>query len=323
MTPLTEDSGETFGNVPSQWSNAGNHKYYGRGHGTWLGRTPIMAAVVAGHPKVVHLLLTWGCAVHSVDAAGRSLLSQAVAASPTCSPSNSFSSHKSRDALEVVRELLARGLDEAHKDNSGSTPLHLATEAGRTDMVQYGFIIILKYDILFLLLQAGASPKVQDNSGSTVLLVACQNGYPLISLFLLAACASPLSPPSVFAKYNPPQDTSLLSPAVTTFKDEFFPFTKLPTTTANPESCAFSPVISSCTAGRQPNSPLKPNSYNVRKSSQLLNLCATPETRRLVNQADLEGRSPLMISALKKQEKLVQLLLAFGADPNSQIRSVF
>ncbi|VEL07098.1 unnamed protein product [Protopolystoma xenopodis] len=34
MAPLTDDAGETFGNVPSQWSNAGNHKYYGSGNRT-------------------------------------------------------------------------------------------------------------------------------------------------------------------------------------------------------------------------------------------------------------------------------------------------
>ncbi|VEL11304.1 unnamed protein product [Protopolystoma xenopodis] len=28
------DAGETFGNVPSQWSNAGNHECYGIEHGS-------------------------------------------------------------------------------------------------------------------------------------------------------------------------------------------------------------------------------------------------------------------------------------------------
>ncbi|VEL36523.1 unnamed protein product [Protopolystoma xenopodis] len=38
MTPLTDDvdydAGETFGNVPNQWSNGVNHEYYGRGQVT-------------------------------------------------------------------------------------------------------------------------------------------------------------------------------------------------------------------------------------------------------------------------------------------------
>ncbi|VEL42571.1 unnamed protein product [Protopolystoma xenopodis] len=34
MAPLTGDAGETFGNVPNQWSNVGNHEYHGRGRGT-------------------------------------------------------------------------------------------------------------------------------------------------------------------------------------------------------------------------------------------------------------------------------------------------
>ncbi|VEL40175.1 unnamed protein product [Protopolystoma xenopodis] len=32
MAPLTDDAGETFRDVPSQWSNAGNHEFYGRRH---------------------------------------------------------------------------------------------------------------------------------------------------------------------------------------------------------------------------------------------------------------------------------------------------
>ncbi|VEL07077.1 unnamed protein product [Protopolystoma xenopodis] len=28
MAPLTDDAGETFGNVPNQWSNAGNHEAF-------------------------------------------------------------------------------------------------------------------------------------------------------------------------------------------------------------------------------------------------------------------------------------------------------
>ncbi|VEL37071.1 unnamed protein product [Protopolystoma xenopodis] len=34
MAPLTDDAGETFGNVPSKWSNAGNHEHCGGGYGT-------------------------------------------------------------------------------------------------------------------------------------------------------------------------------------------------------------------------------------------------------------------------------------------------
>ncbi|VEL41822.1 unnamed protein product [Protopolystoma xenopodis] len=38
MAPLTDaadyDAGEMFGNVPSQWSNAGNHEYYDIEHRT-------------------------------------------------------------------------------------------------------------------------------------------------------------------------------------------------------------------------------------------------------------------------------------------------
>ncbi|VEL32656.1 unnamed protein product [Protopolystoma xenopodis] len=34
MAPLTDDAGETFGNIPSRLSNVANHEEPGRGHGT-------------------------------------------------------------------------------------------------------------------------------------------------------------------------------------------------------------------------------------------------------------------------------------------------
>ncbi|VEL32688.1 unnamed protein product [Protopolystoma xenopodis] len=34
MTSLTDDAGEAFGNVLSQWADAENYKYYGRVHRT-------------------------------------------------------------------------------------------------------------------------------------------------------------------------------------------------------------------------------------------------------------------------------------------------
>lgn len=78
------------------------------------GNTALTLAVLGGHTSVVRLLLFWGAAVDIMDPAGRSLLS--LAASIGNGP--------------IVQELLARGLDEAHRDHAGCTPLHLAA-AGR------------------------------------------------------------------------------------------------------------------------------------------------------------------------------------------------
>lgn len=67
-----------------------------------------------GHAPVVALLLFWGCCIDSMDSEGRTVLS--VAAAQGC--------------VEVVKQLLDRGLDEQHRDNSGWTPLHYAAFEG-------------------------------------------------------------------------------------------------------------------------------------------------------------------------------------------------
>ena len=74
----------------------------------------LQAAVSMGHYKTVFLLLFWGAAIDAIDAEGRTVLGLA----------------SQQGSVEVVRLLLNRGLDETHRDNSGWTPLHIASFEG-------------------------------------------------------------------------------------------------------------------------------------------------------------------------------------------------
>ena len=153
------------------------------------GRTPLLAAASMGHAHVVELLLFWGCYVDSIDAEGRTVLS--VAAAQVRRPVSLFFSflsffivHSLKDSLslslslsnvqgsvEVVRRLLERGLDEAHRDNAGWTPLHYAAFEGHAPAAD-------------LLLDAGGRVDALDNDGRSPLLLAAQ--VLRLSFFFLA-----------------------------------------------------------------------------------------------------------------------------------------
>lgn len=74
--------------------------------------------------------------------------------------------------MEVVRQLLDRGLDELHRDNSGWTPLHYAAFEGH-------------HDVCEALLEAGARIDETDNEGKAPLALAAQGGHTnLVNLFI-------------------------------------------------------------------------------------------------------------------------------------------
>lgn len=71
-----------------------------------------------------------------------------------------------------MRQLLDRGLDEQHRDNSGWTPLHYAAFEGHQDVCE-------------ALLEAGARIEETDNEGKAPLVLAAQGGHTaLVNSFL-------------------------------------------------------------------------------------------------------------------------------------------
>jgi ankyrin repeat protein len=66
--------------------------------------------------------------------------------------------------VSVVRLLLARGLDEGHRENAGWTPLHYAAFEGHQEVRE-------------VLVEAGAKINEVDNDGKHSLCLASQEGH--------------------------------------------------------------------------------------------------------------------------------------------------
>ncbi|RVE40247.1 hypothetical protein evm_015103, partial [Chilo suppressalis] len=81
--------------------------------------------------------------------------------------------------VEVVRQLLDRGLDELHRDNSGWTPLHYAAFEGHIEVCE-------------ALLEAGAKVDESDNDGKGALMLAAQEGHTGLAQILLDRWAAPV-----------------------------------------------------------------------------------------------------------------------------------
>jgi ankyrin repeat protein len=86
-------------------------------------------------------------------------------------------SGRGQEAIEVVRLLLAKGVDVNRANANGSTPLIWAAEAGNVDLARE-------------LIAHGANVNAQDGFGQTALILATQHKYEGIVRLLLAHNAS-------------------------------------------------------------------------------------------------------------------------------------
>ncbi|XP_048521478.1 ankyrin repeat domain-containing protein 50 isoform X2 [Dendroctonus ponderosae] len=220
------------------------------------GRSPLWAAASMGHAPVVALLLFWGCAIDSMDSEGRTVLSVAA-------------------AQEVVRQLLDRGLDEQHRDNSGWTPLHYAAFEGHQDVCE-------------ALLEAGAKIDETDNEGKAPLTLAAQGGHTsLVNLFM--------------DKYNAPVDqrphdgkTALRLAAL----EGHYDIVQILVSNG-------ADIDSKDADGRSTLYVLALDN-RLAMSKYFIQQEADVETR------DLEGRTPLHVSAWQGHTEMVSLLLTYG-----------
>lgn len=65
--------------------------------------------------------------------------------------------------VKKVKELISSGIHINAQDSEGMTPLMWATQAQQPEMVT-------------LLMELGADPKIKDNKGYDALAIACWNG---------------------------------------------------------------------------------------------------------------------------------------------------
>lgn len=100
-----------------------------------------------------------------------------------------------KDDIKKIKSLMESGIDPNAKDEYGRTPLHAAAAVGNVNAVRtliaYGADINIKstgrvqavpiliqaatnahFDVVKILLESGANPKVQDNAGLTALFWA-------------------------------------------------------------------------------------------------------------------------------------------------------
>lgn len=88
-----------------------------------------------------------------------------------------------------MKQLLDRGLDEQHRDNSGWTPLHYAAFEGDFFILFVPFnkftFVSGHIDVCEALLEAGARIDETDNEGKAPLVLAAQGGHTALVSMLL------------------------------------------------------------------------------------------------------------------------------------------
>ena len=190
-------------------------------------RTILMHAVKGGNPKIVGLLLTKGAYPKAQNIMGKTVLMYAAESGNLETIKLILDTEVDRNIKEktsgstvlhlatkmrnvgVLRLLLSSGADPSIKNNSGLTPLLLATEQGYKDIIEvfidnetggnfksrdqddYGMTALMcaskfgRLDIVELFFNKGADPNEPDKDGVTAFIYAAENGHADVIKFFL------------------------------------------------------------------------------------------------------------------------------------------
>jgi ankyrin repeat protein len=217
----------------------------------------------------------------------------------------------------VVKVLLEKGADLEAKDDTGQTPLSVASEKGHKDVVQ-------------LLLAAGqVDVDSKDKNGQTPLWMAARNGHEGIVQLLLergqvnveAEDSEYSRTPLWMAAYNGHEDVVQLllerGQVNVEAKDSEYSRTPLWAAAYNGHEDVVQLLLErgqvnvEAKDSEHSRTPLWIAAYNGHESVVKL-LLATGQVN--VDSKDKNGMTPLLIAAANKRESVVRLLLEKGAD---------
>ncbi|CAK1546423.1 unnamed protein product [Leptosia nina] len=227
--------------------------------------TPLLVAAFEGHTEICEVLLEAEADIEATDCAGRTALWAAASAGHADTVRN----------VEVVRQLLDRGLDEHHRDNSGWTPLHYAAFEGHIEVCE-------------ALLEAGAKVDEADNEGKGPLLLAAQEGHVDLVKLLIDKGGAPVDQRAHDGK------TALRLAAL---EGQF-----------ETVSCLLSrgADVDAVDADRRSTLYVLALDNRLAMARQLLAAGAS------VHCCDTEGRTPLHVSAWQGHTEMVNLLIKVG-----------
>ena len=271
------------------------------------GETLLMIASYCGHLNIVQTLLENGADPNICDNIGNNALHHALL--------SETSGKGSPENTQIVELLLKEQVDPNVQNKNGWNAFMLACQNGHTQIVE-------------LLLKEQVDPNVQDKNGWNAFMVACQNGHPQIVELLLKKQVDP----NVQSKNGWNAFMSACKNGHTQIVELLLKKQVDPNVQSKNGWNAF---MSACKNGHTQivelllKEQVDPNVQNKDGWNAFMVACANGHTQIVelllkkqvdFNATDRNGHTALMAAACENS-KIVELLLATGANPNVQKKS--
>jgi|GEM_PF-1652187 len=266
----------------------------------WAGRTPLTLAAAAGHAPVVRALIAAGADPATTETTGLSTL-HVVASEGTPEGIRALVEAGAEvDALttngqtpldlavtngraDIVRELLSLGADPNRRDRAQRTALHHAAADGQRDVV-------------VALLDGGADPNAKDESARTPLATAALAGSAEVVRALVVGGADPRA---VDGNGQTPLQLAIVAERAAVVKVLF------------PEAPAGNPSEESVEECELLLLGARAGTSNEVAAALIAGGCP-------IDGRDDRGRTPAMVAAERRHERLALYLLERGADVDAR-----